>query len=96
MKKCQITLAIASLFFVSGSFAADNVATAAAKKAAVEACTAQATEKYGNAEAVSKARKKSVGRSRGYGIKMRVGKRKKTINCLASSDGSVSFFSGSF
>ncbi|NOX70585.1 MAG: hypothetical protein GXP15_15445 [Gammaproteobacteria bacterium] len=96
MNKRQIIVAIASLFFVSGSFAAENVDTAAAKKAAVEACTAGATEKYGSAQAISKPRKKSVGRTRGYGVKMRVGKKKKTINCIASSDGAVSFFSGSF
>ncbi len=95
MNRSQISLAIASLVLVSSSFAADDVKTDAAKKAAVEACSVEATEKYGAAEVASKPRKKKVGRTSGYGIKMNVGSKNKAVSCIASSDGTVTFFNGS-
>jgi len=95
MNRSQISLAIASLVLVSSSYAAADVQTDAAKKAAVEACTIAATEKYGVAEVASKARKKKVGRTSGYGIKLNVGSKKKAVSCIASSDGTVTFFNGS-
>lgn len=64
----------------------------AAKQIAIDTCVSKATEAYGSAEAVGKAKRKRLNSKRGYRIPLRTGERSREVYCFVSDSGDVSFY----
>ena len=79
-----------TLMFIAGAFlstssicAAENADKQAAKDAALELCMTEISKSYKNAEVTSKkAKRKKIGKVRGYAYSIRVTNRKSLV-CLA-------------
>ena len=94
MKAIQTALILTGLCLSTAIFAAQPMDKEAAKQAALDICLAEATERYGTASAVSKPKKKRIGKMSGYRVTLKVGKSNKSIHCLADANGETSFYTG--
>lgn len=84
----------ALVLLLAMSVAAESDSKEQVKDAAREACVAAAVKRYGDGTAKQKAYRKKIGKVKGYAFRMRVGARKKEVNCLADAKGEAIFFRG--
>lgn len=92
MKNLLMGVAGVLLLFAgaSGQAAADEVE--AIKDAAWNACVAAASDRYDSAEVSKKAKKKKIGRERGYIFSVKTVPSKNGLRCFANKSGDTTFY----
>lgn len=94
MRNVRRVVLVFALSATAATFADDLSDVEKKKLKAENLCVVEAKERYGAAEAITKPRKKKIGRVKGYALKIKVGAARKTVNCLVGKDGEFVFYQG--
>lgn len=90
----KIAAAVMAIGYTCIGYAAETE-TQSVKDAARATCLAEAKKNYTSAEIVStRAKKKKVGKMRGYAFTVKVKKPKKSLVCIANAEGETLFYRG--